>query len=66
MYFRFQVSHLSDLLRLALLFKYGGIYSDSDILAFKSIDLQADSYVVRLRGGQIGKFAKQPRLFGVV
>ncbi|XP_063729292.1 uncharacterized protein LOC134856934 [Symsagittifera roscoffensis] len=51
---KFQVSHLSDLLRLALLFKYGGIYSDSDILAFKSIDLQADSYVVRLRGGQIG------------
>ncbi|XP_063713826.1 alpha-1,4-N-acetylglucosaminyltransferase-like [Symsagittifera roscoffensis] len=44
--------HLSDFLRMALLYKYGGIYMDTDILARGRID-PAPFYVSRADGGAI-------------
>ncbi|XP_063727472.1 alpha-1,4-N-acetylglucosaminyltransferase-like [Symsagittifera roscoffensis] len=44
--------HLSDALRLALVYKFGGIYIDSDIWAMKQIDL-APKYLARASGGMI-------------
>ena len=44
--------HYSDILRAALLYGYGGIYVDADIIALKSIDL-APEYLVRTGQGGI-------------
>lgn len=32
----YKVSHFSGALRLALIWKYGGVYSDTDMIALKS------------------------------
>ncbi|XP_075247533.1 uncharacterized protein LOC142340719 [Convolutriloba macropyga] len=50
---KYYITNLSDALRLCILYKYGGIYTDSDIITFQPIDL-SPNYVIRLRGGQIG------------
>ena len=52
--FRFSHVHLSDVLRLALVYKYGGLYIDTDIWAKKRIDLTA-KYLARASGGMISE-----------
>ena len=45
---------LSDTIRMGLLYKYGGIYTDTDTVAVKSIDL-AQNFFLRVPAGIIGE-----------
>ena len=45
-------AHYSDILRVVLLYKYGGIYVDLDIIAMRSLDL-APQYLVRTGHGGV-------------
>lgn len=46
--------HLADLLRLLLLFKYGGTYLDADFLCIKSLDVLKPNFVGDEDGNVIG------------
>lgn len=41
---QFYVEHLADLIRLAILYKYGGIYLDTDFIVLKSFDSIAPTF----------------------
>ena len=49
------VPHLSDLLRLAVMYKYGGIYVDLDMIAIRPLETWKEKYFTRqFREGFIG------------
>lgn len=43
--FRFRTEHLSDMLRLVSLYRYGGIYIDSDVVVLRNIGALPLNYV---------------------
>lgn len=48
---KFPAVHLSDALRLLMLYKFGGIYLDLDVIVLKSFDELAPTFVTNEKSG---------------